>query len=171
MKRLKKILLGIFVTLAIVIGAVVGWIELRWNHRFSDVVGPDLHASNDPKVIEHGKYLVRGPAHCSNCHQPSFEDFMRSDKGEELPLQGGVEFIMGPLGTIYPKNLTPCKETGIGRYDDRTLFRMMRTSIKPDDTVAMTVLMPFHRMADDDLVAVVSYLRAQAPVKREIPPV
>src|SRR5262249_340843 len=28
---------------------------------------------------------------------------------------------------------------------------------------------PFHHMADDDLVAVLSYLRSQAPVKNEIP--
>jgi mono/diheme cytochrome c family protein len=171
MKRWKKLLLGLLGSVAVIALGLIGWIELRWNWKFSHVRGPDLHASNDPKVIEHGRYLVRGPAHCSNCHQASFEDFMRSDKGEELPLQGGVEFVMGPLGSLYPKNLTPCKETGIGRFDDAKIFRMMRTSVKPDDTVAMTVLMPFHRMADDDLVAVVSYLRAQPAVKHEIPPV
>jgi mono/diheme cytochrome c family protein len=172
MKALKKILLGLFVLAALVVLGLVGWIELRWNHTYNDIKGPtDLHASADPKVIEHGKYLVRGPAHCSNCHQDSLEDFIRSDKGEELPLQGGLEFCLGPLGCIYPKNLTPDRETGIGRYDDATLFRMMRTSLKPDDTMSMTALMPFHRMADSDLEAIVSYLRAQAPVRHEIPPV
>jgi mono/diheme cytochrome c family protein len=172
MKLWRKILFGVLGLVALVGLGLVGWIELRWNHRYSDIKGPaDLHTSTDPKVIEHGKYLVRGPAHCSNCHQDSFESFDRADKGEELPLQGGVEFCLGPLGCMYPKNLTPCKETGIGRYDDATFFRMMRTSVKPDDTMSMTVLMPFHRMADDDLVAVASYLRAQTPIRHEIPPV
>src|SRR6185503_8551276 len=118
-----------------------------------------------------GKYLVRGPAHCSNCHVASFDEFLRADKGEELPLRGGVEFQMGPLGSLYPRNLTPDKETGLGRYTDRIVFRMMRHSIKPDGTATMSALMPFQMMADDDLVAVVSYLRSLTPVKNEVPPV
>src|SRR4051794_18942849 len=129
MKRLKQIGLGFLGVVAVVALALFVWIQLRWDHRFTDVQGPELRASTDPKVIEHGKYLVRGPAHCANCHQASFADMLRADGGEELPLRGGVEFVMGPLGAIYPRNLTPDKETGIGRYDDRTLFRMMRTSI------------------------------------------
>jgi mono/diheme cytochrome c family protein len=171
MKMWKKLVLGLLGTLVLALGLLVLFVELRWNRRFDGVVGPDLHASTDPAVIAHGKYLVRGPAHCSNCHVATFDEFFRSDKGEELPLRGGVEFQMGPLGSIFPKNLTPDPTTGIGRYDDRTIFRMMRTSIKPDNTVAMIILMPFHRMADDDLVAVVSYLRSLPPVKNEIPPV
>ena len=34
----------------------------------------------------------------------------------------------------------------------------------------MAPMMPFQHMADDDLVAVISYLRAQKPVKHEVPP-
>src|SRR5205823_3718446 len=125
MKRVKKALLGLLGVVVVGALVLVGWVELRWNHKYSDVKGPDLHASADPKVIEHGRYLVRGPAHCSNCHQKDFTDFLRADKGEELPLQGGVEFVMGPLGTIYPRNITPDKETGLGRYDDMTDDRKM----------------------------------------------
>ena len=63
MKRWKKILLGIFGTLALLVLGLIGFIELRWNRKFDQVVGPELHASSDAKVIAHGKYLVRGPAH------------------------------------------------------------------------------------------------------------
>ena len=34
---------------------------------------------------------------------------------------------------------------------------------------SMPVLMPFWKMADDDLVAVVSYLRSLAPVENSVP--
>jgi mono/diheme cytochrome c family protein len=172
MKRMrwwKKLGLGVLGTIAVLALGLVTLVELRWDRRYDDVVGPDLHASTDPAVIAHGKYLVRGPAHCSNCHAGSPEEFLRSDKGEELDLRGGIEFPLGPIGFLYPKNLTNDKETGIGRYDDRTVFRMMRTSIKPNGTVTLTPLMPFHRMADDDLVAAVSYLRSLAPVKNAVP--
>jgi mono/diheme cytochrome c family protein len=169
MKTWKKIVLGVAGTLVLAVLGLVAWVEVHWNQRYDDVAGPDLHASTDPKVIEHGKYLVRGPAHCSNCHVATFDEFIRSDHGEVLPLRGGVEFVLGPIGTLYPKNLTPCKETGIGRWDDRTVFRMMRNSIKPDGTATLNVLMPFHRMADDDLIAVVSYLRSLEPVRNQVP--
>jgi len=92
-----------------------------------------------------------------------------SDKGDDVPLRGGVEFKMNPIGTMYPKNLTPDPETGIGRYSDGQLFRMMRHAVKPDGTGTLSVMMPFWNMADDDLVAIVSYLRSMEPVRNEVP--
>ncbi len=76
---------------------------------------------------------------------------------------------MGPLGKMYTRNLTPDQATGIGRYSDEQLFRMMRHGIRPDGLASMPVLMPFWKMADDDLVAVVSYLRSLAPVENNVP--
>uniref|UniRef100_UPI0035932402 cytochrome C n=1 Tax=Aquiflexum sp. TaxID=1872584 RepID=UPI0035932402 len=52
---------------------------------------------------------------------------------------------------------------------DGELFRMMRHAVKPDGTATLSVLMPFWDMADEDLVAVVSYLRSLPPVKNEVP--
>src|SRR5579872_6567596 len=118
MKRWKKVVLGALGVLGAAVLGLVAYVELRWNHSYNEVVGPELHASTDPAVIARGKYLVRGPAHCSNCHVDDFDEMGRSDKGEELALRGGCGFPMGPLGVIYTRNLTPCKETGIGRYDD-----------------------------------------------------
>ncbi len=46
---------------------------------------------------------------------------------------------------------------------------MMRHAVKPDGTATLSVLMPFWDMADDELIAVVSYLRSLAPVKNEVP--
>jgi hypothetical protein len=76
---------------------------------------------------------------------------------------------MGPLGTISPANLTPDPTTGIGRYSDGQLFRMMRHAVKPDGTASISLLMPFWNMADDDLVAIVSYLRSLQPVNHQVP--
>lgn len=47
---------------------------------------------------------------------------------------------------------------------------MMRHAIKPDGTATLSVLMPFWNMADDDLVAVVSYLRSMEPVVNKVQP-
>lgn len=164
---LKKILLGL---LAIVVIAVVGFVSfvmLSWNKKY-DIPYPELKVSTDSAVIAHGKYLVNGPAHCIGCHVSSFDDFVRAEKGEHVALKGGVLFPMGPIGSLCPPNLTPDPETGIGRYEDGQIFRMMRHAVKPDGTGSLSVLMPFWNMADDDIEAIVSYLRSMEPVKNEV---
>lgn len=57
----------------------------------------------------------------------------------------------------------------MGRYTDEQVFRMMRHGIRPDGTASMPLLMPFWKMADDDLIAVVSYLRSLEPVENSVP--
>lgn len=165
---LKKIIFGIIGLLVLVIVGVVAYVQLNWNKTY-DIPYPNLQVSTDPEVIERGKYLVHGPAHCSNCHVSSVAEMIAADAGENVPLRGGVEFPLGPIGTLYTKNLTPDPTTGIGRYSNAEVFRMMRHAVKPDGTATLSVLMPFWDMADEDLVAVVSYLRTMTPVKNEVP--
>jgi mono/diheme cytochrome c family protein len=169
MKTLKRVLLWVTAIVAVSVVAVVAYVMLTWDRVYDDVPMPALQASTDPAVIEHGRYLVRGPAHCSICHMGSLDEVLRSDAGEELPLKGGFEFPLGPIATLYTANLTPDRETGIGRYPDGPLFRMLRHNVKPDGRASIAPLMPFANMADDDLVAIVSYLRATEPARSEVP--
>jgi mono/diheme cytochrome c family protein len=164
----KKIILGILALLVVVIAGLVIYVQLSWNKTY-DIPYPDLKVSTDSAVIERGRYLVYGPAHCSNCHVASIEEYIDADNGKEIPLKGGVEFAMGPLGSLFTKNLTPDPSTGIGRYSDGQLFRMMRHAVKPDGTASIGLLMPFWDMADEDLIAVVSYLRSMEPIQNTIP--
>lgn len=166
---LKKIMIGLGVTLVALILIFYTYVQLNWNKTYDDWKGPELTVSTDSAIIAKGKYLVRGPAHCSSCHVATYEDMIKSDEGEEIPLMGGVVFPMGPLGTMSPANLTPHPTTGIGRYTDAQLFRMMRHAIKPDGTGTLAVMMPFWNMADEDLVAVVSYLRSMEPKDNNVP--
>lgn len=163
-KKIILIVLGVIIVSAI---GIFGYIQLSWNKTYH-VPYPDLKISQDSAVIERGRYLVHGPAHCSNCHVSSFKEMILADKGEDIPLYGGVEFLLGPIGKIHPANLTPDEETGIGRYSDGQIFRMMRHAVKPDGTASLSLIMPFFNMADDDLIAIVSYLRSRPPVKNKV---
>jgi mono/diheme cytochrome c family protein len=168
MKAWHKYLLGALALVLLVGTGLVGFVSVRADRRYDDVAGPDLRVSTDPEVLGRGKYLVRGPAHCITCHV-SGEDIARADAGEEVAMRGGMVFELGPVGRLVTPNLTPDARTGIGRYSDRQLFRMMRHLIKPDGSASLWPLMPFHQMGDDDLVAVVSYLRSLDPVENEVP--
>ncbi|MFC3416147.1 c-type cytochrome [Algoriphagus hitonicola] len=164
---IKKIILSILSLLLVLIGGFVLFVLLTWNKTYQ-IPYPELKASTDSTVIEKGRYLVHGPAHCSNCHVSSIKEMIAADAGQNIPLQGGVEFPLGPIGTLFTRNLTPDPTSGIGRYSDAELFRMMRHAVKPDGTATLSILMPFWNMADEDLIAVVSYLRSMAPVENQV---
>lgn len=146
------------------------YVSMNWNRDYADVPMPDLHASTDPAVIARGEYLVMGPAHCIECHVGSQDEYDRAfETGEKVPLTGGFPFKIGPIGTLYSRNITPDPETGIGRYTDPQVARMIRHGVRGDNKVSIPELMPFGDLADDDVVGVLSYLRAQPPVKNAIP--
>ena len=73
-----------------------------------------------------------------------------------------------PVGKLYSKNITPDKETGIGNLTDAEIARALRYGVHADGTVVYD-FMPFHNMTDEDMTAVISYLRAQKPIKNKVP--
>lgn len=165
---IKKILLYLVAIIVLLVLGLVVYVQMSWNKTY-DMPGPALQASTDSAVIAKGKYLVEGPAHCVSCHVSSFDEFVKADKGEHVDLKGGMRFPMGPLGAMYSRNLTSDKETGLGRYSDEKVFRMLRHGIRPNDMAGMPLMMPFWNMADEDLVAIVSYLRSLPPVHNPVP--
>ncbi|HEX5112736.1 MAG TPA: cytochrome c [Saprospiraceae bacterium] len=164
---LKKILLGLLAIIVLVILGLFIFVQVSWDKKY-DWPAPELKVSTDSTVIARGKYLVTGPAHCISCHVSGFDDMVAADTGAMVPLQGGLTFQMGPIGSLTTRNLTPDAKTGIGRYSDAQIFRMMRHGIRPDGMSSMPLIMPFWNMADEDLVAVVSYLRSLPPVEHEV---
>ena len=151
------------ILLALLAGLYVT-ILLRQNRKF-DAPYPPIKATTDTAVIAKGKSLVFGPAHCANCHAPRNMQ-ARVLKGEEVALSGGLVFDL-PIGKIYAKNLTPDK-TGIGKWNDAEIARSLRYGLSPEGK-ALFDIMPFHNTSDEDLTAIISYLRSQPPVAHAVP--
>jgi mono/diheme cytochrome c family protein len=88
MKRmLVRTGVGILGILMLAVAGIAATAQARWDRTF-EAPEPDLRASTDPALVQQGRYLVYGPAHCSYCHTPP-ADWPRLDAGEELPLVGG----------------------------------------------------------------------------------
>jgi mono/diheme cytochrome c family protein len=168
-KILVRALQLFFVVVFVLASVLAAYTWVTWDRSYDDVPLPEVRASTDPAVIARGEYLVYGPAHCVECHARSFEEFQKVANNEKVPLQGGTRFAAAPLGAIYSKNLTPDKETGIGRYTDGQIARMMRYNVRPDGRSSVGPMMPFHNMSDEDMIAIISFLRAQPPVRHEVP--
>ncbi|HEV8270556.1 MAG TPA: hypothetical protein VGQ04_04580 [Chitinophagaceae bacterium] len=165
MKRFKKILKWTGITILSIVVIFVVLVFSMQNKKF-DAPFPNLQASNDSATIARGKYLAYGPAHCSGCHTPA-ADQEKVKNGEEIAFKGGLEFAL-PIGKLYSKNITPDDETGIGKVPDSVLARSLRYGVARDGR-ALFDFMPFHNLSDEDLVAVLSFLRAQPAVKNDVP--
>ena len=167
MKRKLFLALGGLVGIVVLAaGGLVGFSAVSWDDP-RDVGEVNLAASSDAAVIDRGRYLAYGPAHCAYCHNTA-ENWSRLDAGEHVPLVGGGTFALGPIGTVYAPNLTPDDETGIGRATDAQLARMLRHNIRVNGRVAVP-LMEFQDLSDEDVVALISFLRSQEPVRNEVP--
>ena len=165
MKKLKKIFKLSFIVLLLIIAGVSAIVASR-QHLTYDAAYPEINASTDTAIIARGKHLVYSSAHCIECHHKGNVDSIIA-LGQEVTLSGGVSFVL-PVGTIYSKNITPDKETGIGKFTDGEIARALRYGVHPDGS-AVYDFMPFHNTSDEDLTAIISYLRAQKPVRNVVP--
>lgn len=164
-KRILKFLAWTLATLASLLLLLVVVVLIRSNRTF-DAPYPEIHASRDPQVIARGESIVYGPGHCVNCHTSDVEG--PSVRNGATPLLAGGNLFALPLGKIYTPNLTPDRQTGIGRYTDAQLARVLRYSVMPDGRATLP-FMNFHELSDEDLTAVISFLRSQKPVRRDVP--
>ncbi|MBM4260733.1 MAG: cytochrome C [Deltaproteobacteria bacterium] len=76
-----------------------------------------------------------------------------------------------PLGTVYSTNITPDKETGLGDWTDQQFMDAMTKGLRKDGSRLLPV-MPYtlySGMAQEDLRALLSYLRSLKPVRKPTP--
>jgi len=108
--------------------------------------------------IRHGEYLVK-MTDCFSCHTNKAE----GDKA----FAGGLK-IKTPFGSLYTSNITPDKETGIGRWSDQQFVRAVREGIAPDGTYYYPV-MPYNyynKMSVQDVLDIKAYLDAVPAVRK-----
>lgn len=166
MKKGLLIFAWIAGVLLFVVIAFVSFVLIKWDQKY-DAPYPEVRASTDSTMIARGKYLVYGPAHCAGCHNPP-EMAKEVEEGINHLLIGGGEFVLGP-GTIRSRNLTPDMATGIGKFTDGEVARVMRNSIGHDGRPIFP-FMPFQNMSDYDVASIISFLRSQEPINNYIEP-
>jgi hypothetical protein len=90
--------------------------------------------------------------------------------GTELAGQA-LTFVGFPGEAVAP-NLTPDAETGSATWTDDQIARAIREGVKHDDSTLFP-MMPYElyrNLSDEDLAAVVVYLRSLTPVRNPLPP-
>ena len=113
----------------------------------------------DAALVKRGEQLA-AVGNCRACHTR----------------HGGTAYAGGfamhsPFGTIYSTNITPDRETGIGRYSEEAFRRAMREGVRHDGEHLYPAC-PYDRYTratDEDIAAIYAYLMSLAPV-RSTPP-
>jgi mono/diheme cytochrome c family protein len=162
---MKRVLTGLLILIVLMVAGFSIYVASR-QHLTFDAPMPAVAASTDSAVVARGRYVVRNLATCPVCHGDP-KQYQRTLAGETVPLSGGFEFSIPP-GKFYPRNITPDAETGIGRFPDGAIARALRYGVGHDGR-ALLPFMEMQGLSDEDLVAVVSYLRSQPPVRNVVP--
>jgi mono/diheme cytochrome c family protein len=126
----------------------------------------DAEAKANP--VKRGQYLVDTLA-CALCHS-AIDDQKRLIPG--LRLAGGLRMRVEPYGVFPTGNLTSDKETGLGNWTDDEIKRVITRGTLRDGTRLLPFPMDwasFSTMKDDDLNAIVAYLRTVPPVRNKVP--
>jgi mono/diheme cytochrome c family protein len=103
--------------------------------------------SNSHALVERGRYLAQA-GDCVACHT--------APGGK--PFAGGLP-LASPIGAMYSTNITPDRDTGIGKYTLDDFDRAVRHGIRVDgDSLYPAMPYPsYARMSDDDLRALYAY--------------
>jgi mono/diheme cytochrome c family protein len=118
-------------------------------------------AEPTPDLVARGKYVFGTAGGCA-CHT--------TPEGAGLNA-GGTKFDLSFFGVVYTPNITPDTETGIGKWTDTQVINAIRRGERPDGSK----LFPIHpykylsNIADDEIEALVAYLRSVKPVKSAVP--
>jgi mono/diheme cytochrome c family protein len=117
-------------------------------------------------TLERGRYLMHSIVACGNCHTPQGPNGPLAGK----ELAGGLPFEEKPF-TAYASNITPDKETGVGRWTDAQLVTAIREGRRPDGTL-IGPPMPiglYRGISDSDVAAIVAYLKSVPAVRNPVP--
>jgi len=119
---------------------------------------PATAAAQAPSAadIARGKYVFGATGGCG-CHTVP-----------KQPVNAGGRKYDGPYGTVYSTNITPDRETGIGGWTDEQLITAIRLGRRPNGERLVPVhpYTVFNGMAEEDVKALVVFLRTVPAVKR-----
>jgi mono/diheme cytochrome c family protein len=130
----------------------------------------DRTYARTPERLARGEYLVEGLLQCVVCH--SERDW---SKPGAPPVPGreaaGVVWNSRDGRRLVAPNLTPDPETGAGRWTDDMLARAIREGVSHDGRPLHPQMWygSFRALPDEDLAAVIVYLRSLKPVRNSLP--
>ena len=148
-------LLALIMTLISVLAAI--GILKAYNPKSNPL--QNLKVEGTPAQIERGQHLAG--AFCVGCHSTTGDFPMTGgqDMGKDLPIN---------LGSFVSVNLTPAGP--LKDWTDGEIFRAIRDNVDKDGhRLGFMAGTNVRYLSDEDILAVIAYLRSQEPVENQTP--
>jgi len=110
-------------------------------------------ATITPESIARGKKLAS--MLCAGCHMNNETRKLSGKHMADVPKE---------FGDIYSPNITHHKDSRLAEYTDGELLFLLRTGIKRDGQYAPPYIAKLPNMADEDINAIISFLRSDDPL-------
>lgn len=140
------------VLIAVSIVSAVGLVKM-YSPRGSPL--QDIHVEITPERIARGQHIAE--VFCTGCHSPT----------RSLPMIGGVDIskdIPIPIGSLVSINLTPAGP--LKNMSDGEILRVLREGADVGGRwLPIMSNVSVKHMGDEDLMAVIAFLRSQEPVE------
>jgi mono/diheme cytochrome c family protein len=138
-----------------------------------EIIPPD-NLPYSPEQVTRGEYLV-ALLGCASCHT---DGALTGTPNHQRHLAGsdtGIAYS-NPLndknpGVVYPSNLTPDPDTGLGNVQDQAIIQQITIGINPQGGHTLPV-MPwpsYSKLSSNDINAIVAYLRSLPTVTHKVP--
>lgn len=155
MKTAGKVLAGILVVILMILSTIFVFSTQTLNESISSSdASPPI--PRDSTAVARGRHLARAIGKCVDCHGPD--------------LGGQVVFDAMPMARVVAPNLTAGRGGIAANRSDDDFLRAIRHGIGVGGRAL--VLMPaknYWHMGDDDVGALIAYLRTLPAVDRELP--
>ena len=156
---LRRLGIGAIALIVLLAGTAAGiyGLSTRGMTRLYDVTPAKLAIPTDSASLARGRHVAEAIGKCVDCH------------GEGL--RGSAMIDDGAFGRLVASNLTRGKGGVIDNYSDEQLVRAIRHGVKPDGKPVL--FMPsseFYYFSDEDLAALIAYIRSLPPVDNELAP-
>lgn len=150
---MKTALKFIGITLGSLIAVVaVGLLFISFNDVPSyEVDLPDYQHKSSPEALARGEKLSM--MLCAGCHMNRETGKLTGKRMADAPPE---------FGEIHSPNITQDKTYGIGEWTDAELLYLLRTGIKRDGQYSPPYMAKLPNMSDEDLNAIIAYLRSDA---------
>jgi hypothetical protein len=167
MKKIFKVLGFTLLILILVIAGSLIYIKVALPNVGA---APVFKVEYSRERIERGRYLANNVSVCMDCHSTRDWTKFAGPLTEGTLGRGGERFDqkVGFPGVYYSKNITP---TGISRYTDGELFRLITTGVTKEGR-AMFPVMPYGhygRMDPEDIKSIIAYIRSLTPIQNPVP--
>jgi mono/diheme cytochrome c family protein len=130
----------------------------------------DVKAPPASNQKAYGAYLAKMGV-CWDCHSLG----KRGPTDDDDMLMSGSRMAMAEeeYGKVYARNLTPDKDTGLGKYNAEQIKQALKTGRRLDGKMMappMSLVIPhLSTWNEEDLDALVAYLTSLPPIKHQVP--